>query len=67
MSKFGSLSSCDLSWYKACTQEYIAFLHTCITGSGTGRPKLAKKDFWNVSIITAWNSQKDRINELGSV
>jgi hypothetical protein len=28
---------------------------------------LVEKDFRNVSIITAWNSQKDRINELGSV
>jgi hypothetical protein len=27
---------------------------------------LAEKDFQNVSIITAWNSQKDRINELDS-
>ena len=27
---------------------------------------MAEKDFQNVSIITAWNSQKDRINELGS-
>jgi hypothetical protein len=27
---------------------------------------LAGKNFQNVSIITAWNSQKDRINELGS-
>jgi hypothetical protein len=53
--------------YKACTQEDIAFLHTRITGPGTSRPKLAEKDFRNVSIITAWNSQKDRINELGSV
>ncbi|EDQ98416.1 uncharacterized protein LACBIDRAFT_302380 [Laccaria bicolor S238N-H82] len=30
-------------------------------------PKLADKRFRNVSIITALNSQKDRINELGSV
>ena len=42
-------------------------LCTCITGPGTSRPKLAEKDFRNVSIITAWNSQKDRINELGSI
>jgi hypothetical protein len=27
---------------------------------------LAEKDFQNVSIISAWNSQKDRIIELGS-
>ena len=52
--------------YKACTQEDIAFLCTHITGPGTSRPKLAEKDFRNVSIITAWNSQKDRINDLGS-
>jgi hypothetical protein len=53
--------------YKACTQADIEFLCTCITGPGTSRPKLAEKDFWNVSIITAWDSQKDRIKELGSV
>jgi hypothetical protein len=53
--------------YKACTQEDISFLRTRITGPGTSRPKLAEKNFRNVSIITAWNSQKDRINELGSV
>ena len=52
--------------YKACTQEDIIFLRTCTTGPGTNRPKLADKYFRNVSIITAWNSQKDRINELGS-
>ena len=53
--------------YKACTQEDIAFLHTRTTGPGINKPKLAGKNFRNVSIITAWNSQKDRINELGSV
>ena len=52
--------------YKACTQEDIAFLRTWTTGPGTNKPKLAEKNFRNVSIITAWNSQKDRINELGS-
>src|ERR1700683_2472160 len=53
--------------YKGCTQEDIAFLHTRTTGPGADKPKLAEKNFWNVSIITAWNSQKDRINQLGSV
>ena len=52
--------------YKACTQEDIAFLHTCTAGPGTSKVKLAEKVFRNVSITTAWNSQKDRINELGS-
>jgi hypothetical protein len=51
---------------KSCTQEDIAFLCTRTTGPGPSKPKLAEKDFQNVSIITAWNSQKDRINELGS-
>jgi hypothetical protein len=40
-------------WYKACTQEDIAFLRTRITGPGSNRPKLAEKDFQNVFIITA--------------
>jgi len=52
--------------YKACTKDDIEFLRTRITGPGINKPKLAEKDFRNVSIITAWNSQKDRINELGS-
>src|ERR1700723_2355548 len=52
--------------YKSCTQEDIAFLRTRITGPGNNKPKLAAKDFRNVPIITAWNSQKDKINELGS-
>ena len=53
-------------WYQTCSQEDIAFLHTCTTGPGSNKPKLAENDFQNVSIITAWNSQKDRIDELGS-
>jgi hypothetical protein len=52
--------------YKACTPDDINFLRTCVTGPGKDRPKLPDKNFRNVSIITAWNSQKDRINELGS-
>jgi len=44
--------------YKACTQEDIAFLRTRITGPGTSRPKLAEKDFQNVSIITHRNHRK---------
>jgi hypothetical protein len=51
--------------YKACTSEDIKFLQSRSTGPGSMRPKLAEKKFRNISIITAWNSQKDRINELG--
>jgi hypothetical protein len=51
--------------YKACTPEDITFLQSRVTGPGPKRPKLSEKRFRNISIITAWNSQKDRINELG--
>jgi len=53
--------------YAACTPEDIKFLKTWIAGRHSDQPKLSGKDFRNVSIITALNSQKDRINELGSV
>ena len=31
------------------------------------QPKLAEKRFRNVSMITAWNAQKDRVNKLGTI
>jgi hypothetical protein len=42
-------------------------LKSRIAGRRSDQPKLSNKDFRNVSIITALNAQKDRINELGSV
>jgi hypothetical protein len=51
--------------YRSCTSDDIEFLRSRVTGPGQNRPKLAEKRFRNVSIITAWNSQKDRINEMG--
>jgi len=51
--------------YKSCTPQDIAFLRSRIAGKGPNDPKLAQKFFRNVSIITAFNSQKDRINQLG--
>jgi hypothetical protein len=51
--------------YKSCTPQDISFLRTRIAGKGPGDPKLAQKRFRNVSIITALNAQKDKINELG--
>ena len=51
--------------YKACTQDDIVFLRTRIAGKGPNDPKLAQKRFRNVSIITALNAQKDKINQLG--
>ena len=52
--------------YAACTPEDIIFLKTRIAGRRPEQPKLSSKEFRNVSIITALNAQKDRINELGS-
>ena len=51
--------------YKSCTPQDIAFLRSRIAGKGPNDPKLAQKSFRNVSIITAFNAQKDRINQLG--
>jgi len=52
--------------YAACTPEDIKFLKTRIAGRRPDQPKLSDKEFRNVSIITALNAQKDKINELGS-
>jgi len=51
--------------YKSCTSEDIEFLRSRIAGKGPDDPKLSQKAFRNVSIITAFNAQKDRINQLG--
>src|ERR1700676_4602453 len=51
--------------YKSCTPDDISFLQTRIAGRGPNDPKLAQKRFRNVSVITARNAQRDRINELG--
>jgi PIF1 helicase. len=51
--------------YKSCTPQDIAFLRSRIAGSGPNDPHLAQKKFRNVSVITAFNAQKDVINELG--
>src|SRR5258705_5536438 len=53
--------------YAACTPEDIKFLKSRIAGRRSEQPKLSNKEFRNISIITALNAQKDRINELGSV
>ena len=53
--------------YRDCTESDIAFLRTQIAGPGSKQPKLAEKRFHNVSMITAWNAQKDRVNKLGTI
>ncbi|TFK53369.1 hypothetical protein OE88DRAFT_1625780 [Heliocybe sulcata] len=51
--------------YKACTIEDIEFLRTRIAGKGPNRPKIADKRFRHVSVITARNMYRDKINQLG--
>jgi hypothetical protein len=53
--------------YAACTKEDIDFLRSRIVGNAAHRPNLSDPKFRNVSIITAWNSQKDKINEMGCI
>jgi hypothetical protein len=52
--------------YAACTPDDIAFLKTLIAGKDNKSPSLKDPRFRNVSIITARNNQRDRINEEGS-
>jgi len=58
-------SACPLR-YKVCTTEDVHFLCRRIASDQPDRPKLAQKQFHNISIITAWNAHKDQINKLGS-
>ena len=50
--------------YKSCTALDINFLRTLVAKIGT-RLSLGNPVFRNVSIITCFNSYRDRINELG--
>ncbi|KJA13377.1 hypothetical protein HYPSUDRAFT_110311, partial [Hypholoma sublateritium FD-334 SS-4] len=52
--------------YAACTTEDLNFLNSRTVGPGPLKPKLNEFPFRDVSIITAWNAQKDLINDLGS-
>ncbi|TFK53511.1 hypothetical protein OE88DRAFT_1626505, partial [Heliocybe sulcata] len=52
--------------YKACTEEDIIFLRSRIAGLTPGRPQLADPRFRHVSVITARNMHRDKINILGA-
>ena len=52
--------------YTACTPEDIEFLRSRIAGRDENHPKLNDEPFRNVSVITARNVQKDRINNEGA-
>lgn len=49
--------------YKSCTQEDIIFLRSLIVVPGTDR-SMVNPNFRNVSVITAWNSYRDGINNM---
>ncbi|KAJ6529012.1 hypothetical protein B0H10DRAFT_2275891, partial [Mycena sp. CBHHK59/15] len=51
--------------YAACAPADIAFLKSRVVGLKEGRRAFSDARFRSVPIITSWNSQKDKINELG--
>ena len=51
--------------YGSCTHENLEFLYSRIAGPNANQPQLTDPQFRNVPIITAWNAQKDRINDIG--
>ncbi|KAJ7791393.1 hypothetical protein B0H14DRAFT_2395641 [Mycena olivaceomarginata] len=53
--------------YGACTPDDIDFLRTRQISKRPGHPSFEDPRFQNVSLITAWNSQKDQVNEMGCV
>ncbi|KAF8135525.1 hypothetical protein EV363DRAFT_1070828, partial [Boletus edulis] len=55
----------DNMCYKNCTKADLDYLQTCVIGPLNNHELLTTQEFRNVSIITAWNNQKDHINKLG--
>ncbi len=51
--------------YRNCTTDDIEYLHG-LSSLSSVKQKLNDDRFRNVSVITAWNAHRDRINELGS-
>lgn len=51
--------------YRACTRDDIQLLKSRVAGRGPNSPKLNQPNFRNISVITSWNSYRDKINELG--
>ncbi|KAF5318887.1 hypothetical protein D9611_014722 [Ephemerocybe angulata] len=51
--------------YGACTVDDVHFLNSRVSRRGTDTD-LSLPKFRNISIITSWNTYKDRYNELGT-
>ncbi|KAJ7321527.1 hypothetical protein DFH08DRAFT_712897 [Mycena albidolilacea] len=52
--------------FASCTKEDLQYLESRTISKRPGRPSFECGEFSDVSIITAFNAQKDKINELGS-
>ncbi|KAJ7304793.1 hypothetical protein DFH08DRAFT_654203, partial [Mycena albidolilacea] len=52
--------------FASCTKDDLKYLQSRTIGNGPGRPSFARAEFRDASIITAFNAQKDKINELGT-
>ena len=53
--------------YKSCTDADIQLIRSRIAGRAPEKPKLADERFRHVSIITALNAHRDKINELAAI
>ena len=53
--------------YKACTPSNITFLRSLVSSIDPRRRSVSDEPFRSVSIITALNIHKDKINRLGSL
>ncbi|TFK31821.1 hypothetical protein BDQ12DRAFT_701427 [Crucibulum laeve] len=51
--------------YAACTENDIKFLRSRVASRLHGHPTLSDPTYRNILVLTAWNSQKDRLNEIG--
>ena len=52
--------------YRACTAQDVQLLHTRVGGTREGQPHLGMPQFRDISIITAWNTHRDAINEVSA-
>ena len=53
--------------YRSCTLKDIIFLCSCVSSKLPNRPCVTDENFHDVSIITAKNIHKDKINHVGAL
>ena len=52
--------------YRACTPQDVKLLRTRVGGTRQGQPHMGMPQFRDISIITAWNTHRDAINEVSA-